>query len=337
MSKLCIKNGMVHDAVKEEAYQADILVEDGVIREIAPNLTVDGETEVVDASGLQVYPGFVEAHCHLGLDGYAIGYEGQDYNEYTDILTPHLNAVDGINPLDPSVRMAAKGGVTCVCTGPGSSNVLGGYFVAIKTTGSRVENMIVKEKVAMKCAFGENPKRCYREKNNTSRMSTAAKLREMLYKAKEYQDKLDAAGEDASKKPAYDMKLEALLPVLRGEIPLKAHAHQANDIFTSIRIAKEFGVTLVLKSASTVICDGSNTVINVTGTTALAKGGSGDILAGYICGSLARGLLPFEAAVCSAYVLGRAAEISSKQKGDYCVTAKDIINNLHFSVKSLTE
>lgn len=149
MSKLCIKNGMIHDAVKEEAYQADILVEDGVIREIAPNLTVDGETEVVDASGLQVYPGFVEAHCHLGLDGYAIGYEGQDYNEYTDILTPHLNAVDGINPLDPSVRMAAKGGVTCVCTGPGSSNVLGGYFVAIKTTGSRVENMIVKEKVAM--------------------------------------------------------------------------------------------------------------------------------------------------------------------------------------------
>ncbi len=92
-----------------------------------------------------------------------------------------------------------------------------------------------------------------------------------------------------------------------------------------------------MKSASTVICDGSNTVINVTGTTALAKGGSGDILAGYICGSLARGLLPFEAAVCSAYVLGRAAEISSKQKGDYCVTAKDIINNLHFSVKSLTE
>ena len=247
MSKLCIKNGMVHDAVKEEAYQADILVEDGVIREIAPNLTVDGETEVVDASGLQVYPGFVEAHCHLGLDVYAIGYEGQDYNEYTDILTPHLNAVYGINPLDPSVRMAAKGGVTCVCTGPGSSNVLGGYFVAIKTTGSRVENMIVKEKVAMKCAFGENPKRCYREKNNTSRMSTAAKLREMLYKAKEYQDKLDAAGEDASKKPAYDMKLEALLPVLRGEIPLKAHAHQANDIFTSIRIAKEFGVKLTME------------------------------------------------------------------------------------------
>ena len=111
----------------------------------------------------------------------------------------------------------------------------------------------------------------------------------------------------------------------------------SSPVLYAQKFAKEFGVTLVLKSASTVICDGSNTVINVTGTTALAKGGSGDILAGYICGSLARGLLPFEAAVCSAYVLGRAAEISSKQKGDYCVTAKDIINNLHFSVKSLTE
>lgn len=247
MSKLCIKNGRVHDAVKEEAYQADILVEDGVIREIGQNLMVGEGVEVVDATGLEVYPGFVEAHCHLGLDGYAIGYEGQDYNEYTDVVTPQLNAIDGINPLDPSIKMAAKGGVTCVCTGPGSSNVLGGYFVAIKTTGNRVENMIVKEKVAMKCAFGENPKRCYREKNNTSRMSTAAHLREMLFKAREYQAKLDAAGDDASKKPAYDMKLEALLPVLRGEIPLKAHAHQANDIFTSIRIAKEFGVKLTME------------------------------------------------------------------------------------------
>jgi len=247
MSKICIKNGMVHDAIRPEAYQADVLVVDGVIREIGKDLSVEEGVEIVDATGLQVYPGFVEAHGHLGLDGYGIGFEGQDYNEYTDIVTPHLNAVDGINPMDPSIHMAAKGGVTTVCTGPGSSNVLGGYFVAIKTAGNRIENMIVKEKVAMKCAFGENPKRCYKDKNNTSRMSTAAKLREMLFKAKEYMDKKDAAGEDVSKMPAFDMKLEALIPVLRGEIPLKAHAHQANDIFTSIRIAKEFGVKLTLE------------------------------------------------------------------------------------------
>lgn len=244
---ILIKGGMVHDAIHPESYQADIFIEDGVIKEIGADLSVPEGVEVVDAAGLQVYPGFVEAHGHLGLDGYGIGYEGRDYNELTDIATPHLNAVDGINPMDPSIHMAAKGGVTCVCTGPGSSNVLGGYFVAIKTTGTRVENMIVKEKVAMKCAFGENPKRCYKDKCDTSRMSTAAKLREMLFKAKEYKEKLEAAGDDISKKPAFDMKMEALIPVLRGEIPLKAHAHQANDIFTSIRIAKEFGVKLTLE------------------------------------------------------------------------------------------
>ena len=247
MSSICIKNGMVHDAIKPEAYQADILVVDGKIKEIGANLSIPEGVEIVDAEGLQVYPGFVEAHGHLGLDGYGIGYEGRDYNELTDIVTPHLNAVDGINPMDPSIHQAAQGGVTCVCTGPGSSNVLGGYFVAIKTTGTRVDNMIVKEKVAIKCAFGENPKRCYKDKFDTSRMTTAAKLREMLFKAKEYKEKLEAAGDDISKKPGFDMKMEALLPVLRGEIPLKAHAHQANDIFTSIRIAKEFGVKLTLE------------------------------------------------------------------------------------------
>ena len=247
MNSICIKNGMIHDAIQPESYQADIFIENGKIKEIGANLSVPEGVEIVDAEGLHVYPGFVEAHGHLGLDGYGIGYEGRDYNELTDIVTPHLNAVDGINPMDPSIYLAAKGGVTCVCTGPGSSNVLGGYFVAIKTTGTRVDNMIVKEKAAMKCAFGENPKRCYKDKCDTSRMTTAAKLREMLFKAKEYKEKLEAAGDDISKKPTYDMKMEALLPVLRGEIPLKAHAHQANDIFTSIRIAKEFGVKLTLE------------------------------------------------------------------------------------------
>lgn len=246
-ASVLIKNGMVHDAIHPESYAADIWIEDGIIKEIGESLNVPEGIETVDAAGLQVYPGFVEAHGHLGLDGYGIGYEGIDYNEVNDIVTPHLNAIDAINPLDPSIHQAAKGGVTCVCTGPGSANVLGGYFAAIKTTGKRVENMLVKEKAAMKCAFGENPKRVYRDKCDSTRMSTAAKLREMLFKAREYKEKLEAAGDDITKKPAFDMKLEALLPVLRKEIPLKAHAHQTNDIFTAIRIAKEFDVKLTLE------------------------------------------------------------------------------------------
>lgn len=247
MSALLLRGGMVYDAVHSEPFDADILCEDGKIAAIGLGLSVPDGCEIVDVSGLRVYPGFVEAHGHIGLDGYGIGYEGQDYNEYGDILTPQLRAIDGIKPGDYAFAEAAAAGVTCVCTGPGSSNVLGGTFAAIKTTGRRVEEMLVRADVAMKCAFGENPKRCYREKGNSSRMSTAAKLREMLFKAQEYDRRLRAAGDDESKLPPFDMKLNALLPVIRGEIPLKAHAHQADDMFTAIRIAKEFGVRLTLE------------------------------------------------------------------------------------------
>ena len=246
---IVIKQGTIHDAVQEESYQADILIEGGKIKKIAPVLEgrVINNAEVIDATGKQVYPGFVEAHCHMGLDGYALGFEGQDYNELTDSLTPQLSAIDGINPQDPTFQMALMAGVTCVATGPGSSNVLGGTFAAIKTVGKRVDDMVVKKAVAMKCAFGENPKRCYKEKDNYSRMSTASKLRIMLEKTREYMEKKEAAGEDITKRPAYDPKLEAMIPVIKGEIPLKAHAHRADDIFTAIRIAKEYGVGLTIE------------------------------------------------------------------------------------------
>lgn len=242
---LLIRNGLIFDAVHREPYTANILVKDGKIAEIGAGLTADCPT--FDAAGLHVYPGFVEAHCHIGLDGSGIGFEGDDCNEMTDILTPQLRAIDGIYPHDPTFREALEAGVTTVCTGPGSANVLGGQFAVIKTAGHRVDDMIVRPFAAMKCAFGENPKRCYKDKNNYSRMSTAAKLREALMKAQEYDAKKQAAGDDPAKRPPLDVKLEALLPVLHGEVPLKAHAHRADDIFTAIRIAKEFGVRLTLE------------------------------------------------------------------------------------------
>ncbi len=243
---ICIKNGTLHTAVSKETFIADILIDGGKIVKIGKGLSADG-AEVIDATGLQVYPGFVEAHCHIGLDGYGIGYEGHDYNELNDPVTPQVQAIDGINPFDPCMKMAAKAGVTCFATGPGSSNSIGGTFAAIKPVGTRVDNMIVKFPIAMKCAFGENPKRCYQKQGISSRMTNAAKIREALNKAKVYKAKIEAAGDDASKLPAYDQKSEALIPVLNHEIPLKAHAHQANDIFTAIRIAKEFCVGLTLE------------------------------------------------------------------------------------------
>ncbi len=244
---LCVKNGNVHDAIHEEAYRADILVEDGRIKAIGEHLETEEGVQIVEAEGLHVYPGFVEAHGHIGLDGYGIGYEGMDYNELNDIVSPQLRGIDGVKPMDAAFPKAAAAGVTCVCVGPGSANVLGGTFVTIKTVGRRVEDMVVRDNVAMKCAFGENPKRVYREKKDSSRMSTAALLRETLFKTREYLEKKEAAGDDPTKKPAFDMKLEALIPVIKGEMPLKAHAHAAEDIFTALRIAREFGVKITLE------------------------------------------------------------------------------------------
>ena len=243
---LLIKNGLVHDAVNREPYRADILIENGKIARIAPEIAAEG-AEIYDAEGMNVYPGFVEAHGHTGLHGYGIGYEGAYYNEMGDIMSPQLRAIDAIEPRDYALQEAREAGVTTLCVGPGSANVLGGTFAAIKPVGVRVDKMCIRPEVAMKCAFGENPKRCYRDKGNSSRMTTAARLREELFKAREYMRKIDRANGDPEKMPPFDMKLNAMLPVVRGEMPLKAHAHQADDIFTALRIAHEFGVKITLE------------------------------------------------------------------------------------------
>ena len=238
---MLIRNATIYTAVAPEPFVGDVRVCNGKILAVGPNLEAPGEP-VVDATGLNLYPGFVEAHGHIGLDGYGVGFEGKDYNEMNDPLVPQLRAIDGIEPRDPALLQAAQGGVTTLCTGPGSANVLGGTFAAIKTVGIRVDDMLLKADAAMKCAFGENPKRCYREKGISTRMTTAGKLREMLLCAKDCRRRMEE-GRD----PAFDIKLEALLPVLTGEMPLKAHAHQLNDLFTAIRIAKEFDVKLTLE------------------------------------------------------------------------------------------
>ena len=241
-----IKNGKIFDAVHPVPYTADILVDGQKIVKIEENIRCE-EAQVYDAAGLNVFPGFVEAHCHTGLHGYGIGYEGADYNEMGDILACQLRGIDAIEPRDETLVEARNAGITTLCAGPGSANVLGGTFAAFKPVGNRIDDMCIRKEVAMKCAFGENPKRCYRDKGDSSRMTTAAKLREMLFKAREYQQKIERAGDDASKMPAFDMKLHALLPVMRKEIPLKAHAHQADDMFTALRIAREFDVNITLE------------------------------------------------------------------------------------------
>ena len=247
---MIIRNGNIHDAVNREAYVADIKIENGKISEIGENIIPEKDEEIIDASGMEVFPGLVEAHCHLGLESYGQGNMGIDVNERNDIISAHLRGIDGFNPFDKNVRFALEGGVTTVAAGPGSASVVGGTFIAVKTYGVCVDEMIIKNDIAMKCAFGENPKRIYESKCDSSRMTTAAKLREVLFNTREYLAKKEAAGSDASKMPKFDMKLEAMIPVIKGEIPLKAHAHRADDICTAIRIAKEFGVKMTLEHAT---------------------------------------------------------------------------------------
>ena len=242
---LLIKNGYVKTMAGGDIENGCVLIgDDGKIVAVGAALTAPEGAEVIDAGGRLVTPGCVEAHCHIGLDNEGMGWEGHDYNEIVEPLTPQMRAIDSINPMDEAFGNAIANGVTTACTGPGSANVVGGTFAAIKLYGKRVDKMIVKEAVAMKCAFGENPKRCYGQgskKSPMTRMATAALLRELLFKTRRYlQDK------EAGKNPAFDMKLEAMIPVIKGELPLKAHAHRADDILTSIRIAKEFCVKLTL-------------------------------------------------------------------------------------------
>lgn len=245
---ICIKNGRIHTGVSREPFTGDILVENGRIQRIGAGLAQAApEAEVYDVEGLDVYPGFVDAHCHVGLSVSGAAGAGKDVNEGNDPVTPQLRAIDGINPFDLNLRLAAQAGVTCVATGPGSANCIGGMFAVIKTWGKRVDTMVVKENAAMKCAFGENPKSFYQSKSVSSRMTNASMIRTALEKAWIYGEKVKLAGGDISRYPAYDEKCEALLPVLRREIPLKAHVHQANDIFTALRIAREFDLDITLE------------------------------------------------------------------------------------------
>ena len=245
---LFIKNGYILTMAGDIIEGGSILIKDGKIAEVGKDIVAPLDAEIIDADGKMVLPGFIDAHCHIGMWEEGMGFEGSDGNEWVDPITPQLRAIDAINPMDEAFHEAYMGGVTTAVTGPGSANVIGGMFVAIKTYGKRVDDMIIKDPVAMKIAFGENPKTVYESQKRSpiTRMANAAMLRETLFKAEAYGEKKEKGKEDPEKMPEYDMKMEALLKVLNKEIPLKAHAHRADDIFTALRIAKEFDVDITL-------------------------------------------------------------------------------------------
>ena len=240
---LVIKNARLLTMTENGSFVGDIRIDGGKIAEIAQNIDTTG-CDVFDAEGMYAMPGIIDAHSHIGMWEDGMGREGSDGNEATNPVTPEMRSIDGINPFDRCFKEAVACGVTTAVTGPGSANVVGGTFVAMKLYGRSMDEMILKFPVAMKAAFGENPKRVYGDK--ATRMAIAAILRKALAGALDYAKKIENAKDDPSKMPERDLGKEALLPVIRRELPLKIHCHRADDILTAIRIAKEFNVRFTL-------------------------------------------------------------------------------------------
>lgn len=249
---LLIKNGKILTMAGKTYESGEVLIKDGKIVYVGEQagVSLGEEDTVIDAYGLWVMPGIIEAHCHIGISEEKEGQEQDDSNETTLPVTPYIRALDAVNPMDAAFHNAIQAGITSVMVGPGSSNVVGGQFLFMKTHGRVIDDMVIKEPAAMKVAFGENPKKAYKDLNTppASRMTIAAMLREELFLAKQYQQKKEKSKdvEDFEE----DFRLEAWLPILKGEIPLKAHVHRADDILTAIRIAKEYHLKLTLDHCS---------------------------------------------------------------------------------------
>lgn len=237
---LLIQNGRLFTMEKEEESYADLLIDKGKIIRIAEKITPTERMKVIDAAGLRIYPGFIDAHSHIGISQEKKTAQGDECNEGTNPITPCVRAVDAINPMDSAFHNALAAGITGVMAGPGSANPIGGQFAFVKTYGRRIDDMVVLAPSAMKLAFGENPMTNYGSNGNipSTRMGIASLIREELTNARQYFGKGEGSQADFS--------MECYREVFEGKIPLKAHVHRADDIFTAIRIADEFGLGLTL-------------------------------------------------------------------------------------------
>lgn len=246
---IAIKDGEIIPVTKKRVERGTILIKNGKIEAIGKEISIPKGCEIIDATDRVVMPGLIDAHTHLGIGEVGIGEEGRDYNEISSPVTAQMRAIDGINPLEKGFLYARAGGITTVVSTPGSANVIGGIACAIKTCGNVIDEMVIKERVGLKVAFGENPKRVAAEKKRDplTRMGVAALLRDALVQAQNYIEIQKWAKKKKEKPPERNLKLENLTYVLRKEIPLRAHAHRSDDIATAVRIAEEFDIDLIIE------------------------------------------------------------------------------------------
>ena len=239
---LLIQHGLLYTMEEKEPVYADLLIRDGKIFDIAPTITPSDDMEVLDATGLLVFPGFLDAHSHIGISEEKVTGIGDECNENTTPATPYLRAIDSIHPMDSAFHNALASGITGAMVGPGSSNPVGGQFAFIKTHGRCIDDMIVLAPAAIKIAFGENPITTYGMNGNapSTRMGIAGVIREELFNAKQY---LASTPADSDEK---NFRLESYRGLFEKKSPLKAHVHRTDDILTAIRIAKEFDLDLTL-------------------------------------------------------------------------------------------
>lgn len=246
---LALINAKINTVTQGTIENGIILIEEGKIKALDQQVEIPSDATIIDCQNKWITPGLIDAHTHLGVYEETIGWAGNDVNEMTDSSTPHVRALDAINPAEKGFEDAYKGGVTTVQVMPGSANVIGGEMSVVKTFGRTVEDMVIKELSGVKIAFGENPKRVYGEKKQmpSTRMGTAAVLRDNLTKARNYLRKLEKGEKDPALLPEIDLKMETLVKVLKKEIPVRAHAHRADDIMTAMRIAEEFNLNITLE------------------------------------------------------------------------------------------
>lgn len=248
MIKKALTNAVIYTMNGEVIGNGTILWENDKILAVSERVELSPGTEIMDLSGKTIVPGFIDAHTHLGILEEVYQVEGDDLNEFTEPVTPELRAIDAVNPYDLGFRDAVQGGITTVMTGPGSGNVVCGTSLVMKTAGTSLQEMVLLPQAGLKVAFGENPKRVHGEQKKmpSTRMGIAALLRQALTDAQVYAEKKEKTKKDGEVLER-DLGMETLLEVLQRKMPLRAHAHRADDIMTALRVADEFGIELVLE------------------------------------------------------------------------------------------